>query len=512
MISPVNKVWYNMDREYNDATKITDAEIFIFANNDMKIINREWLTNVVKWLENDSVGMVCPHTNITYGNFFNCKGCLLDKRQRKEIEERDKEEKKGKKGREIKYYSCIFTEGCTRIFQDNSHVLWYREWPSMGIYTCTRRALEKTGMHDTNMDLHGQDLSIMLKFENAGFKIAVAMDSLVEHYEDTGHLTLDYIARDGSDDYNFRSIHSYKQTYDYLKQNPHILDMHLPLKAGWDKWYNDFYINPNSPFKREEYSKWVELHKDDWSTDTRYGSATVVIICTLQKPEFTELTINAIESILNSDIRRPGMEKTEIIIYENNSEPSERIKLFEYLSKIKLKPDIPIKWISVSHEKFNINKVYNRIARFTRNEILCFANQDIEVINKEWLINAMNWLLFSEYRDKIGVLLTPAHESVPVRHDNIQTNPERILNQCGDTPMPIFFIKRHVLNLIGGFNENFPFMYADKSLYEQIRPTNLNLYVARDVLIKHYEGYPVSDPKGKREGKRVSMVYDLETR
>lgn len=510
MISPVNKVWYNMDREYNDATKITDAEIFIFANNDMKVINREWLTNVVKWLENDSIGMVCPHTNITYGNFFNCKECLLDKRQRKEIEERNKEEKKGKKGREIKYYSCLFTEGCTRRFQNNSHVLWYREWPSMGIYACTRRTLEKIGMHDTNMDLHGQDMSIMLRFENAGFKITVAMDSLIEHYGDTGHLTLDYIARDGSDDYDFRSIHSYKQTYDYLKQNPHILDIHLPLKAEWDKWYNDFYINPNSSFKRKEYNKWVELHKDDWSTDTRYGSVTVVIICTLQKPEFTELTINAIESILNSDIRGPGMEKTEIIIYENNSDKIERAKFFEYINKKKLNTDIIIKWISVMGvgEKFNINKVYNRLNRFTKNEVMCYANHDIEVINKDWLKNATHWMLRSDYRDKIGILLTSAHESVPARHDNIRTNPEHILKGCGDTPMPIFFVKKYLLERVGGFDEDFAFQYADGSLYCRFRDKGLETFCARDVLIKHYEGRPVNNPKGDS----IQMTRNLESR
>jgi GT2 family glycosyltransferase len=490
LISPVNKVWYNMNREYNDATKITDAEIFVFANNDMKIINEDWLKNAVKWLYSDSsIGMACPHTNITYGNFFGCEKCPLVETEK-----------------EGKYYSCLFTKGCTKRFQDNSQVLWNREWPSMGIYICTRETLEKVGMHDTDVDFFGQDMSTMLKFENAGFKVVVAMDSLVEHYGE-GHLTLDYIARDGSNDYNFRAIHAYKNISEYLKQNSRMSALHVSSRIEWDKWYENNYINPNPPFSREEYNKWVELHKDEWSNEVKYAHATVAIICTLQNSILTELAINAIESVINS-IKDTNKDDSELIIYENNSEPFERVKLFEYLSKKKLNSDIPIKWISVSYEKFNINKVYNRIARFTRNEILCFANQDIEVINKEWLRNAMNWLLFSEYRNKIGVLLTSAHESVPARHDNIRTVPEHILNKCGDTPMPIFFIKRSVLNSIGGFNENFPFAYADKSLYEQISLTNFNLYGARDVLIKHYEGHPVSDPKGKR----VDMVRDLEIR
>lgn len=495
MISPINKVWYNMDREYNDATKITDADIFIFANNDMKIINREWLTNVIKWLENDcSMGMVCPHTNITYGNFFNCKGCSLDKRQKKEIE----------KGKEVKYYSCLFTEGCTRRLQDDSHTLWFREWPSMGMYACTRSALEKIGMHDTNMDLHGQDMSTMLKFENAGLKVAVAMDSLVEHYGDTGHLTLDYIAKDGSSDYDFRSIHSYKHTYDYLKQNPHILDIHIPLKMVWDKWYNDFYINPNSPFKRDEYNKWVEFHKDEWSNDIRYGSVTVTIICTLQNSVLTDLAINTIESVISS-IRDAHNKNAEIIIYENNSEHYERIKLFEYLSKKRQKSDIPIKWVYVSYEKFNINKIYNRMSKFTRNEILCFVNQDTEIINKEWLRNATNWILYSEYRDKIGILLTPACESIPAIHDYIQARPEHVLCNCGNIPMPIFFVKKYFLQLIGGFDENVSFADTSKSIYEKIKSINLDSYIARDVLVKYYNGRSMSNSKGVQKAKECIL-------
>lgn len=480
LISPINKVFYNMDKFYDDATKITDAEIFVFANDDMKIINKEWLTNAIKWFDKDSnIGLICPHTNITYGRIIHCQKCSLI-----ELEKHHKQ------------FSCLFTEGCTKRHKPENKV-WYRDWASMGIYICKKETLQKIGMHDSSMDLHGQDMHIMMKFENAGFKVAVAMDSLVEHYDDNGHLTLDYIARDGTNDYNFRAINAYKNISEYLKKNERVSMLHQTSRKEWDKWYNDYYINQNSSFSREEYNNWIKLHEEEWKTDIRYGHATIAVICNLQNSEITKLTINAIESIINS-IKYTNKDNSEIIIYENNSEVSEKVKLFEYLNKMKLKTEVPIKWISINHEKFNINKVYNKIANFTRNEILCFSNQDIEVINKEWLSNAMNWLLYSEYRNEIGILLTSAHESVPSRHDDIRTIPEHKLNECGDTPMPIFFIKKNILSKIGGFDEDFPFAYADASLYEQLILNKIKSFMAKDVLIKHYETRCLSNPKGEK--------------
>jgi hypothetical protein len=60
---------------------------------------------------------------------------------------------------------------------------------------------------------------------------------------------------------------------------------------------------------------------------------------------------------------------------------------------------------------------------------MCYVNHDIEIINKDWLKNAINWMVYSDYRDKIGILLTSAHESVPVRHNNTRTNPEHIFTR-----------------------------------------------------------------------------------
>lgn len=445
LISPINKVWYNMDGFYDDATKITDAEIFVFSNDDMKIINNEWLSNAIKWLESDNnIGLLCPHTNITYGRVLPCKRCsLIEFEKHKRL------------------FSCLFTEGCIKKHQPE-HKLWYRDWGTMGIYICSRENLKKVGMHDRNFDYTGQDLAIILRFENYGFKNVVAMDSLVEHYGDHGHLTQGYISDDGTSEYNFRAIHAYKNINEYLNNHYVVSTLHPHLKIEWNKWNEDFYMNSNPSFSRDEYNKWITLHNSDWNNDIKYQHATITIICNLKDSVSTNDAILTIESVINS-IKNINIENVELIIYESNSVQSEKFKLFEYLNKMKLKIELPIKWISISNEEFNINKVYNRISEFTKNEVLCFINQDIQNINKEWLQNAMHWILFSEYRTIPNIILLSSNILSNFNNTMIEHKLDKYTEDVNK--ISTFFIKR-------------------SNLIDHIKLTNENLYKAKDIIIE----------------------------
>lgn len=468
IISPIHKVWFNMNSFYNQALAFTDADYFVFANNDMTVINHGWLSNLVKWLDSGQVGMICPQTSITYGNFFNCENCPL----------------MGKKDN----FVCLFEDECLKKHQPQN-VLWEREWPSLGIYACTRSSLKKAKMHDPSVDLLAQDLSTMLRFENAGLKCGVAMDSLVDHHVKEGHLTLDYIATDGSDDYNFRSVHAYKQIYDYIKDADMLKRKHPGLWSEFSRWYGDFYTNSAAPFSHEEYQRWCEKHEHDHKPDVEYGKVCIAILATLQNEIFYELTINCIESVL----RKTKYPHYELMIYENNSRPDLRTKLFDYLMRMKLNTSRKITWVSIPQPiAFNMNRVWNQIVRFSDAEVFAFLNHDIEIINENWLTNAVNWILFSDYREIIGYLLTPAHESVPARHEKINTIPERRLDKVGDTPTPIVFLKRDRINGMGGFDESFAFKYNDADIFQTMRQLGLDPYVARDVLAIHYEGRPLN--------------------
>jgi GT2 family glycosyltransferase len=247
MINPVNgSWWYNMSREYNDAIKFTDAKFLAFMNNDMKIIDGYWLSNCIRRLEeNKDIGMMCPHTSITFGNIIGCSKCSL-------------------RHENINLYSCLFNEKCSKRYQPQDKI-WFREWAPMGAYVVYRDVLEKVGMHDSQIDLHAQDLSIIIRFEMAGYKTAVAMDSLVDHYNERGHLTLDFLAKDGTDNYDNRSIHSYKTIYDYLNlpANDKIRLLHPGLVKDFKRWYNDFW-KKCSKEKMDSYNKWVEEHREEW--------------------------------------------------------------------------------------------------------------------------------------------------------------------------------------------------------------------------------------------------------
>jgi glycosyltransferase involved in cell wall biosynthesis len=242
--------WYNMSREYNDAIQFTDAKVLAFMNNDMEVVNEYWLSNCVRRLYGDgngdggenNIGMICPHTTMTYGDIIGCNDCSL------------------RNGSEP--YVCLFTNGCLKRYQPQEKV-WFREWSPMGAYVMRRDVLERVKMHDARVDLHSQDLSIIFRCEIAGYKTAVAMDSLVEHYHGNGHLTLDFIALNGTDDYNNRAIHSYKIICDCINDNPKLAILHSGLDIAMRKWYNDYWMMYNKE-KMDSYNKWVEEHNNEW--------------------------------------------------------------------------------------------------------------------------------------------------------------------------------------------------------------------------------------------------------
>lgn len=90
--------------------------------------------------------------------------------------------------------------------------------------------------------------------------------------------------------------------------------------------------------------------------------------------------IDDLDRTIKSILNNTEYKNYEIIVIENNSEQSETFKYYEEIQK--LDADIRV----VTWEKgFNYSAINNYGAKFANGELLLLLNNDVEVINKEWL-------------------------------------------------------------------------------------------------------------------------------
>lgn len=151
---------FNLSQVYNMALKDSDAELFIDANNDMEIMNEEWLANIIKWFEiTPKLGMCIPYQDII-GNPLIAKS--------------------------------------TNILYDSGDMCWF------AIYGITRKALIDIGGHDEKVDLYYHDFDIFNAIKRKGYIARWAFNSIVKHYGD--RTTINHPE---TQKHNFDSAHEY---------------------------------------------------------------------------------------------------------------------------------------------------------------------------------------------------------------------------------------------------------------------------------------------------------------
>ncbi|MBE6049636.1 MAG: glycosyltransferase family 2 protein [Clostridium sp.] len=210
--------------------------------------------------------------------------------------------------------------------------------------------------------------------------------------------------------------------------------------------------------------------------------------------------IDDLDRTIKSVLNKTDYKNYEIIVIENNSEQKET---FEYYEKIqKLDADIKV----VTWEKgFNYSGINNFGAKYATGELLLLLNNDVEVINKEWLTKMVS-LAQREDVGCVGAKLyypdgTIQHGGIIVGLGGAAAHAHRgfnhkeygyflrlgITHNLSAVTGACLMVKKSVFDEVGGLDESFEVAYNDVDFCLRVLETGrVNVWTPYAELY-HYE-------------------------
>lgn len=211
-----------------------------------------------------------------------------------------------------------------------------------------------------------------------------------------------------------------------------------------------------------------------------------------------------LQKCLRSIENLSGYNNYEIIIIANNTQLKEAN---EYLNNIKSKYQVI--YLNVP---FNYSFINNYATKFSKGEYLLFLNDDVEFINKEWLISMLELFQINEVGVVGGKLIFPdrkiQHAGVIIGLVNgIAEHWHKFVNAfIGDkfhnpgylcslnsikeysaVTGACFMVRKHVFERVGGFSEDLPYGFNDIDLCLKIRELGYRILYTPYVFAYHYE-------------------------
>lgn len=217
-----------------------------------------------------------------------------------------------------------------------------------------------------------------------------------------------------------------------------------------------------------------------------------LIIPTRDKLEFLKPCITSILNSANSD-------RIEIIIVDNNSKEEE---VLFYLKELRAKPNIKV--LPWPHA-FNFSSINNFAAAQCESDMLCFLNNDIEIIDKDWLCK----LLVIAKREDVGAVgCTLLYPDSTIQHAGIALDENSIAKHIANgekanyltsksisLPFAVdavtaacMVIKKSLFLHLGGFNEDqLAVAFNDVDLCLRLADKGLPTIVHPGVVLTHHE-------------------------
>lgn len=243
-----------------------------------------------------------------------------------------------------------------------------------------------------------------------------------------------------------------------------------------------------------------------------------VIIPTRDQLHFLQPCIN---SVLASEFDG----ELEVIVIDNNSSEPETLQFLDSLSG-----DARIRVLSWPHP-FNFSRMNNEAAQLARGEVLCFLNNDIEVLSPDWLerlvplarrydVGAVGALLL--YPDRsiqhAGIALdeerVACHIAVGEREDFLAGRSDSTLCRVDAVTAACMLTRRDLFLVFGGFNAGeLPVAYNDVDYCLRLSAADYPILLDVGAKLLHHESVTrKSDslPQNRARALKEKRYMDLK--
>jgi len=245
-----------------------------------------------------------------------------------------------------------------------------------------------------------------------------------------------------------------------------------------------------------------------------------IIIPSACKLEYLKPCIN---SILNKTYRT----KFEILLIVNEIR-LEKAEIKAYLDD--LTRDKFIQVIQYKNQPFNYSKIINLGVTKARADNICFLNDDIEVISREWLDELVSWLLVDSVGAVGARLLYPdksiQHAGVAIGVNGMADHLEKgkLREDAGDFARILFprelfaitggcmVVRKDVFEQISGFDENLAEAFNDVDFCIRLQQNGFKVVFNPFAELIHHESVSVDKPytKNRKEIFRKEMNVFLK--
>lgn len=199
----------------------------------------------------------------------------------------------------------------------------------------------------------------------------------------------------------------------------------------------------------------------------------IVVPAMLADEKLYNITLRFLDSI----DKRTVYPNYEVLIYDNNSDPRLTEGLVREISSLSHKERFRIKVLK--NYKFNLSQVYNMALRDSNADIFVMSNNDMEIMNPEWLTNIVKWF---EITPNLGICV-PYHDFIgnPVGVKSVD-----IIKDNGNISFAVYSMSRKVIENIKGFDERFDLYFHDHDVYNTVRAKGYRVLWAYNAIVKHY--------------------------
>lgn len=247
-----------------------------------------------------------------------------------------------------------------------------------------------------------------------------------------------------------------------------------------------------------------------------YNTTVSVIIPTRNGLDDLKACITSIEQHPHDHV--------EILIVDNGSDDPVTL---QYLNRL---ATLGVAKVLAYPGEFNFSAINNFAAREARGDILCFLNNDTEVVSSRWIDRARSLLAMPEigivgarllYPDRtlqhFGIILGMAqHKVASTPHVGLPAEAHgyfgkaRLIQEFSAVTAACLFIRRTDFDSVGGFDENLKVAYNDVEFCIRVREAGLKILCDPEITLIHKEsktrGSDVDGEKAKRLDREAEYV------